>query len=269
MGASLAFYALFSIFPLLLLAMAALGFFIGGDAASREQFVASVADVLSAPSRALLDDTLKSVQSHQTARGVGALVGVATLVFGASGVFSELDTSLNTIWRVAPPAAAAFGTTIRRALEDKAISFAAVGVVGAGLLASLFVGTALEALGAGVARTDLDVQVWQELESVASLGLATLVFAVIFRVFPRTQVAWRDVLGGAFLTACLFGVLRRVLAWYLGHVGGYEAYGAVGGVLGLLMWIYLMSLLLFFGAEVARVQTEQTRRARAPHSAAE
>jgi membrane protein len=257
MGASLAFYTLFSIFPLLLVAVAGLGLFLGDDPASRERLVASVANILSAPSRALLDDTLKSMQSHQTAGGVGALVGAATLVFGASGAFSELETSLNTIWRVKVRPAATFGTTMLRALEDKATSFAAVAATGVVLLGSLLVGMGLGALGRGMGLTALDLRVWQGIESLVSLGLATLLFAILFRVLPRADIAWRDVLGAAFLTALLFGIMRRVLAWYLEHIGSYAAYGAVGGVLALLMWIYLMSLLLFFGAEVARVYAER------------
>jgi membrane protein len=106
----------------------------------------------------------------------------------------------------------------------------------------------------------LDLRVWQGIEAIVSLGLATLVFALVFRVLPRAGIAWRDVLGGAFLTAVLFGVLKRVLGWYLGHIGSFAAYGAVGGVLALLMWIYVMSLVLFFGAEVARVHAERARR---------
>jgi membrane protein len=258
MGASLAFYALFSIFPLLLVAVVALGFLLGRDPASPGRVVASVASILSPQFKALLDDTLTSMQSHQAARGVGAVVGVLTLVFGASGVFSELQTSLNAIWRVKSAPSSAFGTTILRALEDKALAFAAVAAAAAVLLTSLFVGIALTALG-GTADSDalLGALLWEGVEAIVSLGLVTVLFAVVFRLIPRTYVAWRDALVGAFTSALLFSVLKRLLAWYLGHIGGYAAYGAVGGVLGFLMWIYLVTLLVFFGAEVTCVYAER------------
>ena len=257
MGASLAFYALFSIFPLVLLAVVLLGFLLGRDPGSQGRLVASVSSVLSPQFQSLLDDTLTSMRSHQTARGVGAVVGILTLVFGASGVFSELQTSLNTIWRVKTAPSSAFGTAILRALKDKAISLAAVGVAGAVLLTSLFVGLGLNALGGDADAGVPGALFWRGLDAIASLGMVTLIFAVVFRLIPRTYVAWRDVVGGAFVTAFLFSGLKGLLTWYLGHIGSYAAYGAVGGVLGLLMWIYLVSLLVFFGAEVTRVYAER------------
>ena len=253
MGASLAFYALFSLFPLLLVAVAVVGFLLGGDPASRGRLVASAASFFSAPSRALLDDTLLSLETHRTARGVGALVGTVTLIFGASGVFSELQASLNTIWRVKVDPSRAFRTTVVRALEDQALSFAAVAVAGVVLLASLFISTVLSVLD-GIVPSAL---VWHGLEALVSFGLTTILFAIVFRILPRTTVAWRDVLGGALFTALLFSVLKHLLAWYLGSIGSYAAYGAVGAVLGLLMWIYLVSLLVFFGAELTRVYAER------------
>jgi membrane protein len=257
MGASLAYYAIFSLFPLLLLAVTALGFFLGSNPATRERLLGSVASVMSPQFRTLLDDTLASMQSHQTARGVGAVVGAITLIFGASGAFSELENSINTIWRVEPAPSAGLGTTLLRALEDKAISLAAVAGAGAVLLSSLLVSTILGAATGAVRRVIAEPFAWKAIDAVVSLVFATVIFAVIFRLLPRTKVTWRDVLGGAFFTAVFFTVLKHLLAWYLGHVGNYAAYGAVGAMLGLLTWIYLVSLLLFFGAELTRVYAER------------
>ena len=256
-GASLAFYALFSIFPLLLVVAAILGFVLGDAASTRESLVASVARVLSPESRTLLDDTLASMQSHQTARGVGAAVGVVTLLFGASGVFSELDTSLNAIWRVEPARSAALGTAVLRALADKAVSLLAVAGATGVLLTSLLVSSALAAVSGAGEHVVADPVFWRGLEDIVSFALASLLFAFVFRVFPRTEVLWRDVRAGALFTALLFIPLKRALAFYLGHIGSYAAYGAVGGVLGLLMWIYVVSLVVFFGAEVTRVYAER------------
>ncbi len=257
LSASLAYYAIFSIFPLLLLAVTILGFFLGTDPTSREKLLGSVASALSPEFRAMLDETLTSMQSHQTARGGRAVVGIATLLFGASGVFAELDTSLNVIWRVKAAATEGFGASLLRVVRGKAVSFAIVIGAGAVLLLSLLVSTALSAFS-NVAQQVVPITfVWREVDAGLSLALATLLLAVVFRALPRTAVAWRDVLGGAFFTAFLFSILKHLLAWYLGNVGSYAAYGAVGAILGLLTWIYLVGLLFFYGAELTRVYAER------------
>jgi len=257
LGASLAYYALFSIFPLLLLSIAALGFFLGNDSVVRDEILASVSSATTPDFRALLDETLASMQSHQTARGVGAVIGVITLFMGASGVFSELQTSMNTIWRVKAVPSKGFRTAILNAIREKAFSFLAVLGAGGVLLASLIVSTALSAFTSAADHVLAAGFLWQALDALVSLGLSALVFAVLFKLLPQTAVAWGDVLGGALLTALLFAVLKHLLAWYLGHLGSYAAYGAVGAVLGLLTWIYLASLVVFFGAEFTRVHAEK------------
>ena len=257
MGASLAFYAIFSIFPLLLVAVAILGFFLGDDPANRGRLIDSLAGALSEPSRELLDETLREMQTHQTARGVGALIGTATLVFGASGVFSELKTSLDVIWRVEDVPAPHIGASLLRAMGEKAIAFAAVAAAGAVLLASLFVSTALAALGGETGPQAFHALGWEVADALASLGSSALVFAVLFRTLPGARVAWGDVRAGALVTALIFGAFKHLFARYLGSVGSYAAYGAAGAFLGLLMWIYLVSLVVLFGAELTRVYAER------------
>ncbi len=258
LGASLAYYALFSIFPLLLLAITGVGFFLGSGSGSRQEILSS----LGSPStelRMLLDQTLESMQEHQTARGIGAVVGVVTLFFGASGVFAELETSLDFIWRIQEKTAASFGDTVLGALKAKAISFAVVIAAAVALLLSLGISTALGAIGtaggrAAGARFGL---FWSLVEAVVALGLLTLLFSAIYRVVPHTDVKWRDVLGAAFLTALLFTGLKWMFAWYLANLADFAAYGAVGAVLGLLTWIYLSSLILFYGAEFSYVYAQR------------
>jgi membrane protein len=261
MAASLAFYALFSLLPLALVALAILGFFLGDDPSSRGRLIDSLAGVLSAQSRIVLDASLANLQSHEGARGLSAVVGMGTLVFGASGVFSELETSLNTIWRVPPPPASGLWIAVWRALRDKASSFATVAGAGAILFVSLLVSTGLKSLSPLPGQTLPDALAWRVVNEIVSLGFATLLFATVFRMLPRTTVTWRDVRGGAFATAVLFGALRYLLAWYLGSIGSYAAYGAIGAVLALLMWIYVVALVVFFGAEITRVYAERARAA--------
>jgi membrane protein len=257
LGASLAYYALFSLFPLMLLSVTCVGFVLGDGDHVRQKVLASVASATSPESRAMLDETLQSMQTHRTARGMGAVVGVVTLILGSSGVFSELESSLNFIWRVKRLPTKGIGSTVLRALEAKAFSFVVVVAAAGALLASLVVSTVLGAIG-DTATTALGAQApWQIVEMAASVGFLTLLLAAIYRIVPQARVAWRDVLGAALLASVLFAGLKALLAWYLAHLGSYAAYGAVGGVLGLLMWIYLASLVLFFGAEVSRVYAER------------
>ncbi len=207
--------------------------------------------------RSLLDDTLTSMQEHRAARGIGAIVGIFTLLFGASGVFSELDTTLNTIWRVPVQEGQTVAKSILVFLKDKTLSFGLVIAAGFLLLASFILSTALAAMG-DAARSYLPWGYgWGAVELVASIVFLTGAIAALFRTLPQTSVAWRDVLGGALLASVMLMILRWLLAWYLAHMGSYAAYGAVGAMLGLMLLIYLSSLIVFFGAELTRVYAER------------
>lgn len=257
LGSSLAFAGLFSIFPLLLLAVTVVGFVLGQDASVRDRIVASVSGATSSPFRTLLDQTLASMQTHRTARGVGAVVSAVALVLGASGAFAELQSSLNLIWRARPPPSTGIRSAIFGALKAKAFSFAVVVVAALAVLALLVASTALATLRGTTATAGAGKALWQGLDIAVSIASLTLLIAAVYRLVPQTRVAWGDAFPGALLTAVLFTAAKNVLAWYFGHLGDYAAYGAVGAVLGLLTWIYIMSILVFFGAEFARVYAER------------
>jgi membrane protein len=270
LGASLAYYAVFSIFPLLLLAVTVVGFLLGHDPATRTKLLDSVANATSPEFKTLFDQTLSNMQTHETARGIGAVIGLITLLVGASAVFSELETTLNQIWRVkVAPTKGVWGTVVGL-VKGKALSFAVVVGTAVAILASLGLSTALSSIDETVEGAApgavTHVTVWIVAEAIGSVGFLTLVLAVMFRLIPQTPVQWRDVLGGALLTALLFTGSKRLLAWYLGHVGSYAAYGAVGGLLGLLTWVYLASLFLFYGAEFTRLYAERHGSLAAPSS---
>ncbi len=257
LAASFAFYALFSVFPLLLVLTTVFGFFLGGDDAIRQHLLSSVSQISSTEYRALLEQTLDSLHEHQRARGIGAAIGFAALVFSASSAFSELGFALNVIWRAKPhPAGMGMWTSIRNAVREKALSFVAVAGTALALIVSLLLSTGLSLLSAH-APGGAGFLLWRLVESLAAIVLLSALFSAIFKLLPETFVAWSDVLGGALLTALIFTALRGLLAWYLGSIGGYSAYGAVGALLGFATWIYLASLFLFFGAEFTRVYAER------------
>jgi membrane protein len=257
LGASLSYYAVFSIFPLLLLSVSAVGFVVGRDGSVRDRMLDYVSKSGAPEMRTLLDQTLASMQTHSTARGVGAVIGVVTLLFGASGVFSELEAALNIIWRVKDPPTKSLWRVVLSAIKDKALSFLVVLGAALALVFSLLVSAALSAVDTRTSEFVRSPVLWLLLEAGVSMTLLTGLFAAMYQMIPRTAVAWRDVFGGALLAAMLFTGLKRLLAWYLGHIGSYAAYGAVGGVLGLLVWIYVASLILFLGAEFTRVYAER------------
>lgn len=261
LGASLAYYAVFSIFPLLLLAVTVVGFVMGHDPATKAKVLDAVASASSPEFKTLFDGTLSNMQTHETARGIGAVVGVITLLVGASAVFSELETTLNQIWKVKAPPSRSLWETVKGLVKEKALSFGVVVGAALAILASLIVSSALSAVDQTVEGAApgavTHATLWIVAEAVGSVGVLTLVLALMFRMIPHTKVEWKDVWGGALVTALLFTASKRLLAWYLGHLGNYAAYGAVGGFLGLLTWIYLASLFLFYGAEFTRIYAER------------
>jgi membrane protein len=256
-SASLSYAAVFSIFPLLLLCVAALGFVLGDDESVRERVVASLSSVLTDTSRPLVDDTLHSLQTHRTARGVGVIVGVVTLVFGASGVFSELSTSLDCIWRVPEKQADTTWRAIANALLDKAFSFVVVVVAAIILLALLGLSAAVASIAQSHLGADRNTVVWRVVDALGSVVLMAFVIAALFRIIPHVRVRWKDVALGSIVTSIGLALLKVAFGFYIGGIGSYAAYGVVGAVLALLMWIYVAALVVFFGAELCRAYATQ------------
>jgi membrane protein len=249
LGAALSYYAVFSIFPLLLLSVSAVGFILGSSDEVRERAVQAFASTISPAQRDLLDQTLRSMQEHRTERGLGALVGVVGLMLGASAVFAELEASFDTIWHVKPSSGETAWQTVLSTVKSRAIAFAIVAATAIVLLASLVASAAV----GGFARAALGGHALSAhlVEMCASLFVHAALFATLFRVVPHAPVKWRDVVFGSVVAALAFAGLKAAYAWYLAGVGGYAAYGVVGVVLGLLTWIYAVGLVLFYGAEVS------------------
>jgi membrane protein len=246
LGAALAYYTIFSIAPLLLIAIAVAGVVYGKQAAQH--------DVLAQLKGLFGDAAAKSIQellvsaSKPRSGKIATIVGIITLLFGAAGVFGQLKDALNTIWNVEPKKRSGFIGMVR----DRFLSFAMVFGIAFLLLVSLVLDAALSAVARHVGLPGGETP-WQFLQLGVSFGVVTALFALIFRFLPDTKVEWRDVWYGASFTSFLFVIGKFLLGIYFGRAAVGSAYGAAGSLVLLLVWIYYSAQILFFGAEFTQV----------------
>ncbi len=246
LAAALSYYTLFSLAPLLIIAIAVAGLVFGQEAA-QHQIVGAIQGIVGRQSAEAIQEMIKNAG----ARGSGitaTLLGVGTLLIGAGGVVGQLQDSLNTIWGVAPKP----GLGILGLLRARFFSLAMVVGIGFLLLVSLLVSAALTAalqfLGAGGESV-----LWQGVEFLVSVGVITLLIALIYKVLPDVHMAWRDVFIGAAVTALLFTLGKFLIGLYLGISATGSAYGAAGSLVVVLLWVYYSALIFFFGAEFTQV----------------
>ena len=254
LGAALAFYSMLSLGPLLLLILSVAGLFFG-EHAVRGEIVEQIDGLVGPEGAALIQQVLASSASKQ--QGIlASLVGLATLLIGASGVFGQLQEAMNVIWKVPPRAKGGF----RRLVLVRLFSFAMVLSTGFLMLISLVVSAVLAAIGKySLAALPGTEQLWQLINQLVGLSVTTLLFAVIFKFVPDRRIAWRDVLAGAALTAVLFTLGKFAIGLYLGQSAFSSTYGAAGSLVVLLVWVYYSSQILFFGAEFAQVYAEHRK----------
>lgn len=249
-SAALAFYTMFSLAPLLVVVIALFGLMFGA-AAVRGEILTEFQDWMGKDAASLVQAILRTAAEPNTNRLAGVL-GILTLIFGASGVFVQLQQSLNRIWGVA----AKPGAALTKLLRKRLLSFAVVLGIGFLLAVSLIMSTALTALGDYLERRyHLPVTLLHALNILASFLLVTLLFAFIYRLLPDVRLAWRDVFLGAVVTSVLFGVGKTLIGFYLGRTGAASAYGAAGSLVMLLSWVYYSALVFLLGAEFTRVYT--------------
>lgn len=264
--ASFSYYATFSIFPLLLLAITIVGFLIGDSTATRDELLDAIAEPGS-PVRDVLARTLGAMQESGSARGVSAAVGVVTLLVSGARAFTEVDTALNRVWCVPDRTAEGLKGTLRVFLQERLASFAIVVGLGLTILTSLVASSVLsffmegtkDVVGAadGTESGPLWPALSRTAESATSIVLLTVVFTLAFHFIPRSRPRVGLVLPGALLTTIFLSALKEVFATYLAHLADYSAYGVVGGVLALATWIYLTSMIVFIGAQLTRIYAEK------------
>jgi membrane protein len=247
MGAALAYYTIFSIAPLIVIAIAVAGFFFGADAARGELF-SQLRDLIG-------DDGATAIQGLvRSASGTGsgtfaAVAGVATLLVGATTVFGELQSSLDRIWDCPKPAKSGIGGLLRGRLR----SFGMILGIGFLLLVSLVLSAALSALGhfwrGWFAGWEF---LLQAVNFVVGFAVVTGLFAMIYKLLPRGPIGWRDVWVGAIVTSMLFSIGRLLIGLYLGKSGVASGFGAAGSLVIVLLWVYYSAQIFLLGAEFTK-----------------
>ena len=248
LGAAVAYYTLFSLAPLLVVALAIAGFFFGPEASSG-QLASTLGGLLGAQGAEAVQGMV--ARAYQPGAGVlAALLGIVALLFGAGGVFGQLQVAMDTIWDVKRRK----GRGVKGFVKDRFFSFAMVLGVGFLLLVSLVVTALLSLMGDALSATLPGGEaLWQVLNFLISLAILSLLFALLFKVVPDVEVAWRDVLVGGFLTALLFTAGKLLIGLYLGRGTVGSVYGAAGSLVIVLVWVYYSAQIFFLGAEFTQV----------------
>ena len=248
LGAALAYYTIFSLAPLLLIVIAIAGLVFGHDAAQNKIFE-QLHGVLGSNTAEGVQEMVKNAAKPKSGT-VATILGIVTLLLGASGVFGQLKDALNTIWDVKPKE----GRGIMGMVKDRFLSFAMVFGLGFLLLVSLVIDTAIAAMGkyAGNHLPGGEA-LWHIVELAFSFCVITVLMAGIFRLLPDLKIEWRDVWLGAALTSLLFVLGKFALGIYFAKSAVGSSFGAAGSLVLVLLWVYYSAQILLFGAEFTQV----------------
>jgi membrane protein len=246
-GAALAFYTLFSMTPILLLAVVVAGYFFGAEAAQGE--IMAQMQGLVGPNGAQAIQALLAAARNPASGLVATIVASVLLLLGATSVFVELKGSLDELWGIEKPRRSGFSLLLRTRL----LSFGLVLVLAFLLLISLVVSAALAVLERYVGGIwSSSAIVLETIASLISFGVIACLFAVIYKMLPDAPLSWRDVWTGAIFTAGLFSLGKYAIGLYLGNSAVASGFGAAGSVVALLLWVYYSAQIFFLGAEFTR-----------------
>jgi membrane protein len=246
-GAAIAFYTVTSIGPVLFIVVAIAGLAFGEDAA-RGAISRELGGLMGQQSADLLEAAIRN--AGRTSSGfLAATIGIVTLIITASGVFTEMQQTLNVIWRAEPK-----GTTVSRLIRARAASLGLVATLGFLLLVSLVVSALLTALSDIInAYVPFGHLILKALTFLVSFGLITLLFGAIYRILPDRRIEWHDVMIGAVVTAFLFSAGKFLISLYIGSSSMASSYGAAGSLIIVLLWIYYSAQIFLLGAEFTKV----------------
>lgn len=245
-GAAIAFYTVTSFAPLLLIVISIAGIAFGRDAA-QNAIIGQLSGLMGPQSADFLQSVVAGAQDKTTGI-VSGIAGLFTLVLTATGVFGEMQSALNRIWKVETKSSG-----LSAMVHARAASAGLVAVMGFLLLVSLAVSAGLSAFSAWIDAA-LPMGKWLVwiLNTMISLTLIALLFGAIYKVLPDRSLEWRDVIVGAISTAVLFTIGKTLIGWYLGASSGASTYGAAGALILLLLWVYYSVMIFLFGAEFTR-----------------
>ena len=251
LGAALAFYTLFAIAPVLVIATAIAGLVF--DATAVRQEIVGQLDLLIGSMGALAVESLLEAASQRRGGVIATAVGVIGVLVAATGAFLELQAALNTIWRVTPDRRFNFTTLLLNRLR----SFGLVVAIGFLLMCSLVVTAALSALSEWLSSRSAGIPwMWSAASVLVSLFVTTGLFALLYRVLPDVRLLWRDVTAGGLITAVLFTIGQQLIGLYLGQSSISSSFGAAASIMILLLWVYYSCQVLLLGAEFTRVYSE-------------
>lgn len=251
-GAAMAFYTATSIAPVLLIVIAIAGFVFGREAA-QHAITGELGGLMGKQTADLLEGALAA--NNKSSDILATILGIVTLIATASGVFGEMQSALNVIWKAEPK-----GSTVSRLVRARAASLGLVVVMGFLLLVSLAVSAALSALGNEInAVLPFGSIILGTLNAAISLVLISLLFAAVYKVLPDRDIEWRDVITGAVATAILFSAGKFLVGWYIGSSAIASTYGAAGGLIVLLLWVYYSVQIFLLGAEFTHVYAVSRR----------
>jgi membrane protein len=261
LGAALAYYTVFSLAPLVLVLLAVVGLLFRNDPAGAWNKITEQMRYFLDPSAVQVVQNIAQKASHPGKGVLATVIGVVLAVFGASGVFGQLQDALNTIWGVkAKPGQGIWGF-----LRSRFLSFAMVGGVCFLLLVSLTLESVLKAFSHYVQSLfPGGIVIAMSVYLIFDFAVVVLLFGIIFKFLPDVEIHWRDVWIGAVLTAIFFGLGKWLLGLYLGSGTAGSAYGAASSLITLLLWVYYSAQILLFGAEFTQVYAERAGRRMRP-----
>ena len=248
LSASLAYYTIFSLGPLMIVILFLAGIFFGRDAVEGSVFT-QMRSFVGADAALQIQEIIKNVsiggKSH-----FAAIVGVVTLLIGTTTMFAEMQDSINTIWGLKASPKAGFV----KLLKDRLLSFGVVASLGFLLLVSLGVSAIIESLNQKISLMfpGIAVSLLYVVNILVTFGIITTLFMIIFKVLPDANIKWKDVLSGAIATAILFMIGKFAISFYISKSNVGSTYGTAGSLIILIVWIYFSAIILYFGAAFTR-----------------
>lgn len=251
-SASLAYYTIFSLAPLLLLVISLAGLFLGKEAIQGQLFAEINGFVGNDAAKQIQDMITRLELSGKST--ISVIIGVITLIIGATTVFGEIQESINIIWQVKAKPKKAW----LKLLKDRLLSGSLIISLGFLLLVSLIINGALLAVSDKLKTflPDITVLLFNALNIVVSFAVITVLFGVIFKVLPDVKISWKEVRSGAVFTAVLFMLGRLVIGIYVGMSANSSTYGAAGSLIAILLWVYYTAAILYFGAEFTKAYVD-------------